>query len=128
VLVVDDNADLVQMLATVLEAAGHDVRKALDGRSAISVALSYRPHVVLLDLGMPGMDGVEVAAELRRHPELGKLRLVALTGWGQAHDRQRTEDAGFDLHLTKPTDPEHLQEVLAHFASDLPDDGDHVRC
>jgi PAS domain S-box-containing protein len=128
VLVVDDNADLVQMLATVLEAAGHDVRKALDGRSAISVALSYRPHVVLLDLGMPGMDGVEVAAELRRHPELGKLRLVALTGWGQAHDRQRTEDAGFDLHLTKPTDPEHLQEVLAHFASDLPEDGDHVRC
>jgi signal transduction histidine kinase/ActR/RegA family two-component response regulator len=119
VLVVDDNADFVQMLATVLECAGHDVRKALDGRGAIAVAQSYRPHVVLLDLGMPAMGGLEVARELRRHPELKSVRLVALTGWGQARDRQQTRDAGFDLHLTKPTDPQHLQDVIAQFASEL---------
>jgi CheY-like chemotaxis protein/two-component sensor histidine kinase len=119
VLVVDDNADLVQMLAALLESAGHHVRKALDGRSAISVALSYRPDVVILDLGMPVMDGLEVARELRQHPEMSDVRLVALTGWGQAQDRKRTEEAGFDHHMTKPTDPQKLLELLAQVAKDL---------
>jgi PAS domain S-box-containing protein len=119
VLVVDDNADFVQMLAASLESAGHEVRKALDGRSAIGTAVSYRPDVVLLDLGLPVMGGLEVARELRRRPEMAGVRLVALTGWGQAQDRRRTEEAGFDHHLTKPTDPQELQALLHQFAVEL---------
>ena len=121
VLVVDDNADLVQMLAMVLEDGGHDVRKALDGRNAVVIARAYQPDVVLLDLGLPVMDGLEVARELRRHPETAKAYLVALTGWGQPQDRSRTKEAGFDHHLTKPTDPLTLQQLMADFAAQVPD-------
>lgn len=117
-LVVDDNADLVAMLAVFVETFGHEVRKALDGPSAVSAALSCRPDVVLLDLGLPGISGLEVARELRRRPETADARIVALTGWGQEEDRRRTEDAGFDEHLTKPTDPLQLQQLLARFAGD----------
>ncbi len=117
VLIVDDNADLVEMLAAGVSALGHDVRKALDGRSALSAAISYRPDVVLLDLGLPVMGGIEVARQLRRRPETATARLVALTGWGQAEDRRQTEEAGFDRHLTKPTDPKTLERLLAEFAS-----------
>jgi CheY-like chemotaxis protein len=116
VLIVDDSADLVEMLGLVVEGFGHDVRKTLDGRSAIAVALAYRPDVVLLDLGLPVISGEDVARELRRHPEMAATRLVALTGWGQAEDRRRTKDAGFDDHLTKPTDPRELQRLLADVA------------
>ncbi|HSK08987.1 MAG TPA: PAS domain-containing protein [Vicinamibacterales bacterium] len=117
VLVVDDNADLVDMLATVVERAGHDVRKALDGRSAVSAALSYRPDVVLLDIGLPVIGGLEVARELRRRPETAHARLVALTGWGQAEDRRQTAEAGFDHHMTKPTDPKALERLLVELAA-----------
>ena len=117
VLVVDDNADLVDMLATVVERAGHDVRKALDGRSAVSAALSYRPDVVLLDIGLPVIGGLEVARELRRRPETAHARLVALTGWGQAEDRRQTAAAGFDRHMTKPTDPKALERLLVELAA-----------
>ncbi len=116
VLIVDDNNDLVHMLELAVAAMGHDVRKALDGQSAISAALSYRPDVVLLDLGLPVVSGLDVARELRRHPEMANTRLVALTGWGQEDDRRRTSEAGFDHHLTKPTDPEELEGLLARFA------------
>lgn len=119
VLVVDDNADLVQMLAATLEANGHHVRKALDGRSAVAIARAFRPDVVLLDLGLPEMDGLEVARQLRRCPETADAHLVALTGWGQAQDRQRTREAGFNHHLTKPTQPETLERLLAEFTSQL---------
>jgi PAS domain S-box-containing protein len=112
VLVVDDNADLVAMLAVFVEGFGHEVRKAFDGPSAVSAAVSYRPDVVLLDLGLPRMTGLDVARELRRRPETGSARIVALTGWGQSDDRQATEDAGFDAHLTKPTDPAVLEALL----------------
>ena len=118
VLVVDDNADLVEMLAVAVECAGHDVRTALDGRTAISAALSYRPDVMLLDLGMPLMGGLEVARELRQHPEMANLRLVAVTGWGQVEDRRRTQEAGFDHHLTKPTDPQKMQDLLTQIANE----------
>lgn len=120
VLVVDDNYDLVQMLQLAIEAMGHEIRKALDGQSAIQAALSYRPDVVLLDLGLPVVSGLEVARELRRRPEMATTRLVALTGWGQEKDRRTTSEAGFDYHLTKPTDPEELERVLATFASEHP--------
>lgn len=112
------NADMVEMLAMAVEAAGHGVRKAFDGRSAISAVWSYRPHVVLLDLGLPGMSGLEVATELRRRAELAGIRLVALTGWGQPEHLRQTREAGFDHHLTKPTDPERLERLLAQIAAD----------
>lgn len=119
VLVVDDNTDLADMLALIVESAGHQVWKAFDGRSAISAAMTFRPHVVLLDLGLPQMDGIAVAKELRRRPELAAARLVALTGWGQLEDRRRTADAGFDFHLTKPADPDAVMELLTSFAASL---------
>jgi PAS domain S-box-containing protein len=112
VLVVDDNADLVDMLTTLVSTLGHDVRKALDGRTAVGAARSYRPDVVLLDIGLPVMSGLEVARELRQRPETAAARLVALTGWGQAEDRRQTQEAGFDDHLTKPTDPATLERLL----------------
>jgi signal transduction histidine kinase/CheY-like chemotaxis protein len=117
VLVVDDNVDLVEMLSMVVEAAGHHVRKAFDGRSAISAALEYQPDLILLDVGMPDINGTEVATELRRHQELAGARIVALTGWGQAEDRLRTAEAGFDQHLTKPADPAQIQRILEDVAS-----------
>jgi CheY-like chemotaxis protein/two-component sensor histidine kinase len=116
VLVVDDNADLVEVLAAMVTALGHDARKALDGRTAVSAARHYRPDVVLLDLGLPVMGGIEVARELRRLPDTADARLVALTGWGQAEDRRQTREAGFDDHLVKPTDPGALERLLAEAA------------
>ena len=121
-LVVDDNVDLVDMLAMVVEAGGHHVRKAFDGRSAISAALEYQPHLILLDVGMPDMNGMEVAQELRRHPEMSGTRIVALTGWGQAEDRRRTAEAGFDDHLTKPADPSQIQRILEEVAQRIVND------
>jgi CheY-like chemotaxis protein/two-component sensor histidine kinase len=118
VLVVDDNADLVDMLALTVEASGHEVRTALDGRTGVLAAISFRPDVVLLDLGLPVMTGLDVARELRRRPELAGIRLVALTGWGQAEDRRRTREAGFDRHLTKPTEPHAVTRLLEEFASE----------
>jgi DNA-binding response OmpR family regulator len=117
VLIVDDNADLAEMLAMVVEGAGHAVRKAQDGRSAISAALSYSPQVVFLDLGLPDISGLDIARELRRHPETASARLVALTGWGQAEDRRLTQEAGFDHHMTKPTEPQSLKQLLSEIAS-----------
>lgn len=118
VLVVEDNHDLVQMLELAIEAMGHEVRSALDGQSGVSAALSYRPDVVLLDLGLPIVSGLDVARELRRHREMANVRLVALTGWGQEEDHRHTSEAGFDRHLTKPTDPDDLQRLLAEFAAE----------
>jgi CheY-like chemotaxis protein len=119
VLVVDDNADLVEMLAAVVTSLGHDVRKALDGSTALSAAMAYQPDVVLLDLGLPVMGGMDVARELKRNPATARARLVALTGWGQAEDRRLTTLAGFDQHLTKPTDPKTLERLLAKFAAEV---------
>jgi PAS domain S-box-containing protein len=118
VLVVDDNPDFVQMLELAIEGMGHDVRKALDGRTGIAAALSYRPDVVILDLGLPIVSGLEVARQLRQHHEMAATRLIALTGRGQEEDRRRTAAGGFDYHLTKPTNPEELERLLAGFAAD----------
>ena len=122
VLVVDDNADLVEMLGITVESAGHEVRTALDGPSGISAALAFRPDVVLLDVGLPGMSGIEVARELRRRPELEGACLVAVTGWSQPEDRRQTREAGFDHHLTKPTEPATLLRLLDDIASAPPAD------
>lgn len=117
VLVVDDNRDLVEMLSLMVESFGHDVRRAFDGPSAVSAASIYRPDIVLLDLGLPGFTGLEVARELRRRETTSGAYLVALTGWGQADHRRETLEAGFNAHLTKPADPAILERLLAAVAT-----------
>ena len=113
VLVVDDNADAAEMLELLLEASGHDYRTAHDGPSAIEAALDYRPDVVLLDIGLPGIDGFEVARRLRQQHALSNLVLVAVTGYGQESDLKRALDAGFDHHLVKPVGFEKVKQLLA---------------
>jgi PAS domain S-box-containing protein len=112
-LVVDDNKDAADSLATMLRLQGHEVRVVHSGAAALKTAASYRPDLVLLDIGMPGMDGYEVARRLRQQPGLENLRLAALTGWGQQQDRRRSAEAGFDHHLVKPVEPKTLEKLLA---------------
>jgi PAS domain S-box-containing protein len=117
VLLVEDNLDGAETLAILLRLWGHDVRLAHDGSSALAAAREFRPEVVLLDIGLPhGMNGFEVAQRLRQEPESAHVLLVALTGYGQAEDRQRSRAAGFDLHLVKPVDVNALQELLTPMA------------
>jgi signal transduction histidine kinase/CheY-like chemotaxis protein len=112
ILVVDDNVDAAQSLATLLRLAGHEVRTVHNGVKALEIAPSFRPEAVFLDLGLPGIDGYEVASQLRSGPGGQDLLLFALTGYGQDEDRRRTREAGFDHHLTKPADPVALQLLL----------------
>ncbi|MBX3471177.1 MAG: PAS domain-containing protein [Planctomycetes bacterium] len=112
VAVVDDNVDAAEMLATLLRLRGHEVTLAHDGPSALALLEVARAEVVVLDIGMPGMDGYEVARELRRRPAYSGALLVALTGWGQEEDRRRSREAGFDHHLVKPVAPEELDRIL----------------
>jgi CheY-like chemotaxis protein/two-component sensor histidine kinase len=104
ILVVDDNQDAADTLAMMLEADGAQARTVYDGAAALAALPGLRPHTVLLDLGMPEMDGFEVARRIRADPTQAGVRIVALTGWGQESDRERTRGAGFDFHLTKPVD------------------------
>jgi CheY-like chemotaxis protein len=112
-LVVDDNQDAADSLAMMLRLQGHHVRVANDGVAALEIMKSYRPVLVFLDLGMPKMDGYEVARRLRRQPGLEHVRLAALTGWGQQEDRRRTAEAGFDHHFIKPVEPNAIEGLLA---------------
>ena len=113
ILVVDDNRDAADSLTLVLESLGADVRVARDGREALEAFDSHEPTVVLLDIGMPGMDGYQVARAIRARRSRGRPALVALTGWGQERDRQRAREAGFDHHLVKPADVDALQRLLS---------------
>ncbi|MBI3948542.1 MAG: response regulator [Armatimonadetes bacterium] len=113
ILVVDDNADFAEMLAALLETCGHEVRVAPDGAAALEAAARFRPSVVLLDLGLPGMSGHEVARCLRERMEPGDARLIAISGYGQEEDRRRSRQAGFDEHLTKPVGLDELAPLLA---------------
>jgi CheY-like chemotaxis protein len=113
VLVVDDNMDTAVSLEMLLRESGYDARTAHDGPAALAAALDYRPNVVLLDIGLPGLDGYEVAKRLRQQPILPNVVLVAMTGYGQDADRQCAREAGFDHHLVKPVRFEHIQEILA---------------
>src|SRR5581483_12055665 len=92
---------------------GHEVRVAHDGPAALELVSSFHPEMIFLDLGMPGMDGYEVARRVQRLPAQRGVRLAALTGWGQQADRRRTAQAGFDHHLVKPVEPEALESLLA---------------
>ena len=120
ILVVDDNVDAAQSLAMVLAVAGHEVRQVHDGEHALAAVESFRPEVVLLDIGLPGLDGYEVARRLRASPRNRALLLVAVSGYGQDRDRHRSALAGFDHHLTKPVDFELLERVLATRAAPSP--------
>jgi len=112
-LVVDDNLDAAESLGMLLELQGHEVRVASSGVAALEITKAFTPDVVFLDIGMPGMDGYEVARRLRQQPSLGNVVLAALTGWGQKEDRRRTTAAGFDHHLVKPPEPRAVEAVLA---------------
>jgi len=112
ILVVDDNRDIADTLSALLRLLGHEVAIAGDGGSALRVAQSFEPHVILLDVGLPDMSGYEVARRLRGDPRASRALLVAVTGWGQEEDRRRARNAGFDHHLTKPTTIEDLAHVL----------------
>jgi CheY-like chemotaxis protein len=125
ILVADDNQDAADSLAMLLEMSGHDVRVVHDGRAALSVAQTFRPDTMLLDIGMPELNGYEVARALRQEPWGSSITLIALTGWGQGSDRQRAIDAGFDRHLTKPIDPDALEAILSQ--GDVPYTGHSPR-
>ena len=112
VLIVDDNVDAADSLRLMLEIRGHDVRAAYDGPAALDTLGDFPADVVLLDLGMPRMDGLEVARRIRALPLRDTPRLIALTGWGQPEDKQRTHEAGFDTHLTKPVDALALAQLI----------------
>ncbi len=112
VLVVDDNRDSAETVAKLLEIMGHQVRTARDGFEALDATKQFAPEVVLLDIGLPGLDGYELARQLREQPDFGSRVLVALTGYGQEEDRRRSKEAGFDFHLVKPVDPETLLALI----------------
>jgi CheY-like chemotaxis protein len=114
VLVVDDNEDAVESLAALLRLFGHEVDVAFDGEQALTLAPEVRPDLVLLDLGMPRMDGHEVARRMRAAPWGGRMKIIALSGFGDDADRERSMEAGCDDHLVKPVSPVDLELALAH--------------
>jgi CheY-like chemotaxis protein len=113
VLVVDDNQAAVKLLSMVIKSLGNEVRTAYNGEEAIEVAASFHPEVVLMDLGMPKMNGFEAARHIREQPWGQNMLLIALSGWGQEDDKRKTKEAGFDHHLTKPAEPAELKKLLA---------------
>jgi PAS domain S-box-containing protein len=114
ILIADDNIDAASSLSLMLQVMGYDVRVAHDGLEALAVAESFRPDAMLLDIGMPGMNGYEVARKLRERPATANATIVALTGWGQEEDRRKSREFGFDHHLVKPVEPSTLETLLAN--------------
>ena len=108
----DDNRDAADSLAMLLRINGHEIRTAYDGAEALQTASDFHPDVVLLDIGLPKMDGHEVAAQIRREPWGRPVRLIAVTGWSDETDRAKSRAAGFDHHLVKPLDTAHLAQLL----------------
>ncbi|HVL75137.1 MAG TPA: response regulator, partial [Noviherbaspirillum sp.] len=111
-LVVDDNVDAANTLASLLRSAGHQVSIAYDAREALACAERESPHALLLDIGLPDIDGFELARRLRRLPQTAKATLVAVTGYGRNEDRARSKASGFDHHFVKPVDPRKLARLL----------------
>lgn len=112
ILVVDDNLDSAESLAALLAIGGHELELAHDGAEAVDKAAAFRPHVVLLDIGLPRLDGYEACREMRKLPRGAEMDIVALTGWSLEDDRGKARDAGFTRHLVKPIDFEELEGLL----------------
>ena len=113
ILVVDDHRDAARVLGLLLDSLGYDVETAHDGRQALDSMSAFHPEIVFLDIGLPQLDGYEVARRVRELPDLRGIKLVALTGWGHDQDKQRTREAGFDHHLVKPVAVKTLRDLLA---------------
>lgn len=113
VLIVDDNEDAANSLAMILSLDGHEVQSAYSGPQALEQVDSFDPDVVLLDIGLPVMDGYEVARRIRERPNAGAIRLIALTGYSRESDKARAREAGFDDHVVKPVEIARLRSVLA---------------
>ena len=112
VLIVDDNRDSAAMLEMLVQTLGGEARSVFDGEAAVREAAAFAPDIVLLDIGLPGIDGYETCRRIRERHGAG-IKMVAITGWGQEEDKQRAIQAGFDTHLTKPADPIALESLLA---------------
>jgi CheY-like chemotaxis protein len=113
ILVVDDNHDSALSLAMMLSIMGHETRTAHDGESAVETAESFLPEVVLLDIGLPKLNGYEVAQRIREQAWGASMFLIAVTGWGQEEDRQRSSEVGLNVHMVKPVEPAALEKLLA---------------
>ncbi len=118
VLVVDDNVDAAQTVAMLLDMSGHQCRMAHDGPGGLEAALAWQPDAVLLDIGLPALNGYELARLIRHEPRLKNVVLVALTGYGLEADRQRSREAGFDHHLVKPADFDEIEKILESISQD----------
>ncbi|MEO8136842.1 MAG: response regulator [Betaproteobacteria bacterium] len=121
ILIVDDNADAAETLALLLESAGYDVRTAADGGCALALLDEFTPALAILDIGLPGMDGYELARRLRADPRISHLRLIALTGYGREPDRARALAADFEEHLVKPVRPDLLLDAVTQLMDRAPD-------
>jgi CheY-like chemotaxis protein len=113
VLIADDNVDFALSLEAILTASGHDARVAHDGVTAFDIAARFAPEVAFLDIGLPGQNGYDLARSLRQLPQTMNCRLIAVTGWGQDDDRRRSQDAGFELHLVKPVEPQQIIDIVS---------------
>jgi CheY-like chemotaxis protein len=120
ILVVDDNHDAAESMGVLLKLMGADVRAAYDGLEALEVAQSFRPEVVLLDIGMPKMHGYDTARRFRQEEWGKEIVLIALTGWGRDEDRRRAEEAGFDGHVIKPVQVSSLRQLLERLLDQTP--------
>jgi CheY-like chemotaxis protein len=118
VLIADDNRDAAESLSILLQIEGHEVTVVHDGEAAVAAFEAFRPHVALLDIGMPGLSGYEIAQEIRKTPHGRAITLVAVTGWGQDSDRARAIEAGFNHHFTKPVEPDALTSLVARVPMD----------
>ena len=113
ILVVDDNKDSADSLSMLLELMGHDTRTAYDGLEAVATATAFRPNVVLLDIGLPKLNGYDACRRIRELPWDESVVIIALTGWGQEEDKCRSKEAGFNFHMVKPVDPAALEKLMA---------------
>jgi CheY-like chemotaxis protein len=123
ILVVDDNLDSAKSLALMLRMMGNETRTANDGLEALEIAADYEPNLIMLDIGMPRLNGYETARRIRDEKWGRDIVLVALTGWGQEEDRRKSHEAGFDSHIVKPIEPDSLEKLL----SSLPTNGPSVQ-
>ena len=113
VMIVEDNEDAAESMALLVQSWGHEVLVAKDGRNALELLRDKRPEIVLIDIGLPSMNGYEVARRIRAMPEMAEVFLVALTGYGREQDRNAALQAGFNIHLVKPLEPDRLQTLLS---------------